>query len=84
MYLRALPATLALLLVAACPSCSSGEGSADAANPPLLDPSSGWQRVGFVPKTGPISNSMTAVDLSLFEGQVHAMYSEGMVTRSGP
>lgn len=76
MYLRALPAALALLLVSACPSCSSGEGSADAANPPLLDTSSGWQRVGFVPVTGKLSNSMTAVDLSIFEGQVHAMYRE--------
>jgi hypothetical protein len=34
--------------------------------------------------TGPISNSMTAVDLSLVDGQVHAMYHEGTLTSSLP
>jgi hypothetical protein len=34
--------------------------------------------------TGPISNAMTAVDLSLVDGQVHAMYHEGTLTSSLP
>lgn len=75
MFLRA-SLVVPFLVVAA--ACSSGADSADSANPPLLDPSSGWERVGRVPMTLKTSNAMTAVDLALSaDGQLHAMYTEG-------
>jgi hypothetical protein len=80
MFLRSALVASVLFVAAAC---SSSTDSADSGNPPLLDPSSGWQRVGRVPMTIKTSNAMTAVDLTLSaDGQVHAMYTEGSLASS--